>query len=138
MLQILKMQEKDKESIVAQLNAQNTEVQLDNILNNVHNCFVVKENNNIHGFGYFKIHDDFAQIVQLIIFKNTNENEYMDILIRALINAIDLKGLEIVKINKKTIDNTQLLENIGFRLKKNCDDILELNTKDFFQCKCCK
>ncbi len=134
MIEISKM--KEKERMLLEKTASEYEIKL-NKEEITDNCLILKEDDVILGFGYYAVLDSTAWVKKLNIFIDDEENQeiYRDLLLRALMNSAELKGLDYIRINEKNISS-----NIKKRMnyKSIGHDVL-LNIKDFFAMPCsCK
>ncbi len=102
-------------------------------------CFVMIENNMLLGFGYYEIIDNTAWVKELEVFiSNEQEKElYKDFLLRALINAAELKNINIMRVNKSVLSN-EAMEKIGADITFEKQYVL-LDIKECFNTECsCK
>lgn len=138
MLEITKVQDNDIES----LKRHNIILNKDN--DPLDNCFVLKENGNIRGFGYYDVHGTTAQIRQLeiigqdidLIF-NIYSDIYMDFIIRGLINSAEHKGLEKIYLEINKVHNPSILTQLHFDVDSVSGNAI-LNIEDFFNSNCRK
>lgn len=138
MLEISKVQEKDID------NLKKYNIFLDKEYDTLDNCFILRDNGNVCGYGYYDIHGTTAQIKQLEIFgedKDLNLNiyyeVYLDFLIRGLINSAERKGLEKLSVDVKKIHNPSILDKLHFKADTISENAV-LNIDDFFNIKCVK
>ncbi len=139
MLTVSKLNEKNLQAFQSCL-SKNGIPEVKDIIYNHQNYFVLKDKDEIIGYTYFKNQEKDISIKEIEIFNSKEEKILMiDLLIKSVINAADMRGMNRVVIDESLLkNNVDWLENMGFEQKDERGKFY-MDVKKFFirQCTGC-
>ncbi len=95
------------------------------------NAFALKQGDSIIGFGFYSEEGNNGVMEQAEIFTRDDQGDYLDMLIRSILNAAERQNLDEMIVNDDK--NAELFLQIGFITMEND---MRLDLKNFFSMKC--
>ncbi|MCG8485511.1 MAG: hypothetical protein MJA31_19550 [Clostridia bacterium] len=136
MLTVSKLNEKNLQAFQSCL-SKNGIPEVKDIIYNHQNYFVLKDKDEIIGYTYFKNQEKDISIKEIEIFNSKEEKILMiDLLIKSVINAADMRGMDSVVIDESLLkNNVDWLQNMGFEQKDERGKFY-MDVKKFFARQC--